>query len=290
MLIAIGMRFDDRVTGNLASYAKQAKIIHIEIDPTEINKNVFCDVPLVGDAKNILKLLLPEVQNNNHNLWMQEFRKCYEKEYHSIIKNEFFPNDNQNLKMAQVINCLSELTNGSAVIVTDVGQHQMSAARYYKFKTKNSMITSGGLGTMGFALPAAIGAKFGAKDREVIAIIGDGGFQMNIQELGVIMQENIPVKIIILNNSFLGMVRQWQELFFENRLSFTHMQNPDFIQIVKGYGIKAKKAVNKEQLEEYMREMILSKESYFLEVSVEKEENIFPMIPSGAGVSDVRLS
>ena len=290
LIIAIGMRFDDRVTGNLNTYAKQAKIIHIEIDPTEINKNVFCDVPLVGDAKNILKLLLPEVQNNKHNLWMQEFRKCYEKEYHSIIKNEFFPNDNQNLKMAQVINCLSELTNGNAVIVTDVGQHQMSAARYYKFKTKNSMITSGGLGTMGFALPAAIGAKFGAKDREVIAIIGDGGFQMNIQELGVIMQENIPVKIIILNNSFLGMVRQWQELFFENRLSFTHMQNPDFIQIVKGYGIKAKKAVNKEQLEEYMREMILSKESYFLEVSVEKEENIFPMIPSGAGVSDVRLS
>ena len=290
VIIAVGMRFDDRVTGNLNSYAKQAKVIHIEIDPSEINKNVYSEAPLLGDAKYILSLLSQEIRKNDHKLWINKFKSCYEHEYNSVIKHEMESNENDNLKMAKVIDYISEMTSGNAVLVTDVGQHQMSAARYYKFKCQNSLITSGGLGTMGFALPAAIGAKLGAQEREVIAIIGDGGFQMNIQELGVIMQEKIPVKIVVLNNGFLGMVRQWQELFFENRLSFTEMHNPNFIKIVEAYGIKANKAINEKQLKEYLHEMILSKESYFLEVCVEKEENVFPMIPSGAGVSDVRFS
>lgn len=290
LIIAVGMRFDDRVTGNLATYAKQAKIIHIEIDPSEINKNVYCDVPLVGDAKNILNLLLPELIFNKHDSWINKFYECNKTEFSKVIKNELAICENKNLKMARVIDCLSEMTFGNAIIVTDVGQHQMSTARYYKFKTKNSLVTSGGLGTMGFALPAAIGAKLGAPEREIVAIIGDGGFQMNIQELGVIMQEKIPVKIIVLNNGFLGMVRQWQELFFDNRLSFTEMHNPDFVKIAESYGIKARKASNENQLIMYLQEMLITNESYFLEVCVEREENVFPMIPSGAGVSDVRFA
>jgi acetolactate synthase I/II/III large subunit len=290
LIIAVGMRFDDRVTGNLATYAKQAKIIHIEVDPSEINKNVPCTVPLAGDAKEILSLLLPELKINKHQQWLNQFKKCYQIEFNSVIEKELDGNENGKIKMAEVVHLLSEMTKGQAIIVTDVGQHQMVAARYYKFKATNSHVTSGGLGTMGFALPAAIGAKLGTKEREVIAIIGDGGFQMNLQELGVIMQEKIPVKIIVLNNGFLGMVRQWQELFFQNRVSFTEMHNPDFLKIVEGYGIKANKAQNYQQLSQYMEEMLSSKESYFLEVCVEKEENVFPMIPSGAGVSDVRFS
>lgn len=290
LIIAVGMRFDDRVTGNLATYAKQAKIIHIEIDPSEVNKNVPCTVSLVGDAKEVLNLLLPEVKLNKHQQWLNQFKKCYQIEFNKIIEKELNGNENGKIKMAEVIHLLSERTKGQAIIVTDVGQHQMVAARYYKFKTKNSIVTSGGLGTMGFALPAAIGAKLGAAEREVITIIGDGGFQMNLQELGVIMQEKIPVKIIVLNNEFLGMVRQWQELFFQNRLSFTEMHNPDFLKVVEGYDIKANRAKNYQQLIQYMEEMLVSKESYFLEVCVEKDENVFPMIPSGAGVSDVRFS
>ena len=290
LIIAVGMRFDDRVTGNLATYAKQAKIIHIEVDPSEINKNVFCNLSLNGDAKEILNLLLPELKVNKHQQWLNQFKKCYQIEFNKIIEKELDGNENGKIKMAEVIHLLSEMTKGQAIIVTDVGQHQMVAARYYKFKMKNSLVTSGGLGTMGFALPAAIGAKLGKEEREVITIIGDGGFQMNLQELGVIMQEKIPVKIIVLNNGFLGMVRQWQELFFQNRVSFTEMHNPDFIKIVEGYGIKANKAYNFQQLKQYMEEMISSNNSYFLEVCVEKNENVFPMIPSGAGVSDVRFS
>jgi acetolactate synthase I/II/III large subunit len=290
LIIAIGMRFDDRVTGNLSTYAKQAKIIHIEVDPSEINKNVNCTVPLIGDAKKILRALLPELKINKHQQWLNQFKKCYQIEFSKVIEKDLNGNENGIIKMAEVIHILSEMTKGQAILVTDVGQHQMVAARYYKFKTKNSLVTSGGLGTMGFALPAAIGAKLGSKEREVIAIIGDGGFQMNLQELGVIMQEKIPVKIIVLNNGFLGMVRQWQELFFQNRLSFTEMHNPNFLKIVEGYGIKGNKAENYEQLTKYMEEMLMSKESYFLEVCVEKDENVFPMIPAGAGVSDVRFS
>ncbi len=290
LIIAVGMRFDDRVTGNLATYARQAKVIHIEVDPSEINKNVLCTVPLIGDAKKILKLLIPELKKNKHQQWLNQFKKCYQIEFTKVIEKELEGSENGKIKMAEVIHILSEMTKGSAILVTDVGQHQMVAARYYKFKTKNSLVTSGGLGTMGFALPAAIGAKLGAEKREVITIIGDGGFQMNLQELGVIMQEKIPIKIIVLNNGFLGMVRQWQELFFQNRISFTEMHNPDFLKIVEGYGIKANKAQNYQQLTHYMKEMLSSKESYFLEVCVEKNENVFPMIPAGAGVSDVRFS
>ncbi|KAB8031737.1 biosynthetic-type acetolactate synthase large subunit [Fluviispira multicolorata] len=290
LIIAVGMRFDDRVTGNLKSYAKQAKIIHIDIDPSEINKNVICTVPLVGDAKEILQILINGVEKNNHDNWLKKFRECDDIEYQEVIKKDLEKSDEKEIKMAEVINLLSEKTNGKSILVTDVGQHQMIAARYYKFTNNNSHITSGGLGTMGFALPAAIGAKLGAEEREVIAIIGDGGFQMNIQELGVVMQENIPLKIIVLNNSFLGMVRQWQELFFENRISSTEMHNPNFIKIIEGYGIRANKAENHTELNDYLDELLASKESYFLEVKVIKNENVFPMIPAGAGVSDVRFS
>lgn len=290
VIIAIGMRFDDRVTGNLNSYAKQAKIIHIDIDPSEINKNVKCTVALIGDAKEIVEILQEGVHENNHDNWIDKFKKYYEREYNEVIHKELNHKNEKEIKMAEVVHLLSQKTNGNAVIVTDVGQHQMVAARYYNFKCNNSHISSGGLGTMGFALPAAIGAKLGAGEREVIAIIGDGGFQMNIQELGVIMQEKIPLKIIVLNNSFLGMVRQWQELFFENRISSTEMHNPNFIKIMEGYGIRANKAENHTELNDYLDELVSAKESYFLEVKVLKSENVFPMIPSGAGVSEVRFS
>ncbi len=288
VILAVGMRFDDRVTGALGNYAKQAKIIHIDIDQSELDKNVKAAVPILADAKDALQALLPLVHSHSHPTWMEKFKHCHELEYEKVIKHELNPTKGK-LKMGEVIHCLSQKNKGAAIIVTDVGQHQMVAARYLNFMTTNSHITSGGLGTMGFALPAAIGAKFGAPDREVIAVIGDGGFQMTLQELGVISQEKLPVKILILNNQYLGMVRQWQELFFEERYSFTEMHNPDFIKIAEAYGIRARKLTERQDLSEAIAEMLASKEAYLLEAVVEKEDNVFPMIPPGKSACEVRL-
>ncbi|VAW11591.1 Acetolactate synthase large subunit [hydrothermal vent metagenome] len=288
LLIAIGMRFDDRVTGNLDSYAKQAKVIHFDIDPAEINKNVKVDVAVLGNAKETLDLLLPLVKENKHETWHDEFKANYKIEFDTVIVNDIHPKK-EGLTMGEVIEEINIASKNKAVIVSDVGQHQMMTCRYAKFSQSKSNITSGGLGTMGFALPAAIGAKMGAMDREVVAIIGDGGYQMTIQELGVIFQHKIPVKIVVLNNSHLGMVRQWQELFFESRYASTVMTNPDFVKIAEGYHIEAKRVSERKDMKAAVQEMVVSKEPYFLEVCVEKEENVFPMIPSGASVSDVRL-
>jgi len=288
VLIAIGMRFDDRVTGDLKRYAKQAKIIHFEIDPAEVDKNVKTDVAVLGDVKVTLKALLPFVNETSHIQWHQEFKDLYELEYEVVIKDQLNPKKS-GLTMGEVIEAINKYTKGEAVIVSDVGQHQMFACRYAKFTRTRSKITSGGLGTMGFALPAAIGAKMGVPNREVIAIIGDGGYQMTIQELGTIFQTKIPVKIVVLNNSFLGMVRQWQEMFFDKRYASTKMVNPDFVKIAEGYDIKAKRVDKREDLQAAIQEMVQSKEAYFLEVVIEKEDNVFPMIPTGASVSEVRL-
>jgi acetolactate synthase-1/2/3 large subunit len=288
LLIAVGMRFDDRVTGNLKTYAKQAKIIHLEIDPAEIDKNVKCDVPLLGDVKSTLPLLTKIVKNNRHDKWLKTFSSYYKKEFEKVIENEINPSK-PGLTMAEVIKEINLSTNGNAVIVTDVGQHQMVACRYAKFNESKSNVTSGGLGTMGFALPAALGAKMGAPNREVVAIIGDGGYQMTIQELGTIFQTGSAVKIVVLNNDFLGMVRQWQQMFFEKRYASTELVNPDFVTIAKGYYIDAERVSERKNLKLAIKKMIESKKPYFLEVKVEKEDNVFPMIPTGASVSDIRL-
>lgn len=289
VLIAIGMRFDDRVTGDLSTYAKQAKVVHFEIDPAEIDKNVKTDVAVLGDAKASLEQLLPLLNKNSHESWLQEFKDLYAIEFKSVIKNDIHPTK-EGLTMGEVLKEINTQSGGDAAIVSDVGQHQMIACRYSEFNKTKSNITSGGLGTMGFALPAAMGAKMAEPDREVVAIIGDGGFQMNIQELGTIFQTQIPVKIVVLNNEFLGMVRQWQQLFFDKRYASTEMTNPDFVAIAKGYHIEAKRVAKREELAEAVKEMIASDSAYFLEVCVEKEDNVFPMIPSGASVSDIRLS
>jgi acetolactate synthase-1/2/3 large subunit len=288
VLIAIGMRFDDRVTGNLESYAKQARIIHFEIDPAEVNKNVPVDVAVLGNARETLSLLLPKIRKNSHEAWLGEFHKKYEEEFRTVIDKDIHPKK-PGLTMGEVVAEINRATDHRAVIVTDVGQHQMITCRYAKFRESKSNITSGGLGTMGFALPAAIGAKMGAMHREVVAIAGDGGFQMTIQELATIFQNKLPVKVVVLNNDFLGMVRQWQELFFESRYASTVMVNPDFVKIAEGYYLKARRVEKREDLPGAISEMIASGEPYFLEVRVEKEDNVFPMIPSGASVSDIRL-
>jgi acetolactate synthase-1/2/3 large subunit len=288
VLIAIGMRFDDRVTGNLDTYAKQAKVIHFEIDPAEVNKNVKVDVAVLGNSKETLRDILPLVDKKEHNAWKAEFDKMYQIEYDALIDKDIHPTK-EGLTMGEVIEQINLASDHKAVIVSDVGQHQMIACRYAKFKQSKSNITSGGLGTMGFGLPAAIGAKMGAMDREVVAIIGDGGYQMTIQELGVIFQHNVPVKIVVLNNDHLGMVRQWQELFFDRRYASTVMTNPDFVKIAEGYHIQARRVTERGDLQEAVQEMMASKNPYFLEVKVEKEDNVFPMIPSGASVSDIRL-
>ncbi|PKD16672.1 acetolactate synthase catalytic subunit [Salegentibacter salinarum] len=288
VLIAIGMRFDDRVTGNLEKYAKQAKVIHFEIDPAEINKNVHADIPVLGNVNETLKILLELLKPNKHEAWHQKFKDYYQIEFDKIIKNDLNAQRGK-IGMAEVIDEINKCSKGDAVIVSDVGQHQMVACRYSKFNQTRSNVTSGGLGTMGFALPAAIGAKMGAPDRDVVAVIGDGGYQMTIQELGTIFQTKVPVKIVVLNNDFLGMVRQWQQLFFEKRYASTEMINPDFITIAKGYHIKAKQVSKRENLKEAVTEMMESREAYFLEVKVEQEENVFPMVPTGASVSEIRL-
>ncbi len=288
VLIAIGMRFDDRVTGDLSRYARQAKVIHIEIDPSEIDKNVKADIPVLGDARQILAELNKFVKHATHKEWLARFKELEDIEYEKIIKRDLYP-DSGKIRMGEVINLLSDKTGGEAVIVSDVGQHQMMAARYYEFKVHDSHITSGGLGTMGFALPAAFGAKLASPQREVIAVVGDGGVQMTIQELATMVQYNVPVKIVILNNNFLGMVRQWQQLFFEKRYASTELVNPAFAEIARGYGITAQRVDERDDLEAALDAMLAHQGPYLLEIRVEKEENIFPMIPSGAAVADIRL-
>ena len=288
VLIAVGMRFDDRVTGRLDKYAKQAKIIHLDIDPAEIDKNIKATVPVWGDCKETLPLLTALVQEKSHVEWLQRFRDCDRQEQEIVIQNELHPSS-EALTMGEVIHLLNELTAGEAVIVTDVGQHQMVACRYAKFNHSRSKITSGGLGTMGFALPAAIGAKFGAPGRTVVAIAGDGGFQMTIQELGVIQQTGLNLKIIILNNRFLGMVRQWQELFHERRYSFVDIVSPDFSAVAAGYGIPGHRVDQRDQLAGALRTMLERDGPYLLEIMVGKENNVFPMVPQGCSVSEIRL-
>ncbi|MEP1095748.1 MAG: biosynthetic-type acetolactate synthase large subunit [Cyclobacteriaceae bacterium] len=288
VLIAVGMRFDDRVMGDVNTYAKQAKVIHIELDPAEIDKNVKTEVAINADAKQALKLLTPFLIVNSHYDWLKEFNECDALEHEKIKSAALFSN-NGGLRMAEVIHQISETTKGKSILVTDVGQHQMVASRYYQFDEEKSNITSGGLGTMGFCLPAAIGAKIGAPNRQVIGVIGDGGFQMTVQELGTIMQYGIDIKILILNNNFLGMVRQWQELFFDRRYSFTEMSNPDFVALAKSYNITATKVSEREDLGDAIDEWLSTKGPSLLEVVVEKEENVFPMVPSGSSVSDIRL-
>lgn len=289
VLIAVGMRFDDRVTGRLDKYAKQAKIIHLDIDPSEIEKNVPVAVPVWGNCKQTLPLLTALIKEKKHPEWFIEFEIRNEKEYTTLIDKELHPTEGE-LTMGEVLQVLNELTNGDAVIVTDVGQHQMVACRYAKQNKSRSNITSGGLGTMGYALPAAIGAKYGAPERQVVAIMGDGGGQMNIQEFGTIMQFKPNVKIIILNNRFLGMVRQWQELFHEKRYSFTDIQSPDFVQVAKGYSIDGKQISKREELRSSLKEMLDHPSSFLLEIAVAQEDNVFPMVPQGKGVAEIVLT
>ena len=288
VLIAIGMRFDDRVTGRLDRYAKQAKVVHLDIDPSEIDKNVKTTVPVWGDCKETLPLLTALIESKDHSAWINRFHECMKMEEEAVIDEELHPT-NQVMTMGEVIDQLNQITKGEAVIVTDVGQHQMVACRYAKFTKSKSNVTSGGLGTMGFALPAAMGAKYGAKDRQVVAIIGDGGVQMTIQELGTIMQYNIDVKILILNNRFLGMVRQWQQLFHEKRYSFVDIESPDFVTVAKGYRIEGNSISKREDLKQALETMLNHKGAYLLEVMVGKENNVFPMVPQGCGVGEIRL-
>nr|WP_293832917.1 biosynthetic-type acetolactate synthase large subunit [uncultured Arsenicibacter sp.] len=288
LVIAIGMRFDDRVTGDVSAFVKQAKVVHIEIDPAEIDKIIKADAPVVGDAKEALNALMPLVQPNNHAVWLNEFKKFDAIEHEKITVPSLAPST-EKIKMGEVLDLLSIKTSGESILVTDVGQHQMMASRYYKFRRPNSLVTSGGLGTMGFALPAAFGAQVGAPDRQVVAIIGDGCFQMTLQELGTIAQNKVPVKAIILNNNFLGMVRQWQQLFFERRYSFVELQNPDFITIAKGFGVDGHTCNVREDLDASLEKMLAHDGPYLLEVVVEKEENVFPMVPAGAPISHIRL-
>jgi acetolactate synthase-1/2/3 large subunit len=288
VLIAIGMRFDDRVTGDLNSYAKQAKIIHLDIDFSEIDKNVKVDVPVLGNAKETLAEITKLLKENKHTLWREEFSPLWEKEIQTVIKKELYPEAGP-LKMGEVVNKVTEATGNDAVLVTDVGQNQMMSLRYFQFSQTRSVVTSGGLGTMGFGLPAAIGAKFGAPGRTVCLFTGDGGLQMTIQELGTIMQSNVDVKIILLNNDYLGMVRQWQELFFKERYSETVMQNPNFIQIAAAYNIPGRSVSRREELDEAIREMLETKGPYLLEAKVVQKGMVYPMVPAGSCITNILL-
>jgi acetolactate synthase I/II/III large subunit len=288
VLIAVGMRFDDRVTGRLDKYAKQAKVIHLDIDPAEIDKNVKATVPVWGDCRETLPLLTEKIEQKVYPQWLQRFKDHQQEEEDIVIKEELNPKTDI-MSMGEVINILNELSGGDAIIVSDVGQHQMVACRYAKFNQSRSNVTSGGLGTMGFGLPAAIGAKFGAPERTVVAVIGDGGFQMTIQELGTIMQSKVNVKIMILNNRFLGMVRQWQQLFHEKRYSFVDIESPDFVMVAKGYGIAGQCVSDREYLRGAIAEMLAHDGAYLLEVMVGKENNVFPMVAQGTGVAEIRL-
>ncbi len=289
LIIAIGMRFDDRVTGNLKKYAQKATIIHIEIDEAEINKNVIVDVEINNDAKDVLNYLIPLVKENSFEKWIREFRICDKTEYEKVIKPDTKPEKGE-IRMAEVVNLVSEKTKGEAIIVTDVGQNQMIAARYYKFSHPNSFVTSGGMGTMGFGLPAGMGAKIGRPDKQVVTFVGDGGFQMTLQELGTIFQYNVPLKIIILNNNYLGMVRQWQQMFFDKNYASTELVNPDFVMISRAYHIPAKKVSKREELDSSLKEMLDADGPYLLEITIEKEGNVFPMVEPGKSVSEIRLT
>ncbi len=289
VLIAIGMRFDDRVTGDLNTYAKQAKIIHFDIDRSEINKNVQVDVKVLGDAKATLSEIAKYINENDHSDWKAEFKLFYDQEYDIVIEKELHPTNGGMLKMGEVINKVSEATDNDAILVTDVGQNQMMGVRYFKYKKSRSVVTSGGLGTMGFGLPAAIGAKYGAPDRTVCLFVGDGGMQMTIQELGTIMQYNTNIKIIILNNHFLGMVRQWQELFFDERYSETVMKNPNFTKIAEAYDIKSRKVSERKDIDAAIAEMIEYDGAYLLDVDVETKGMVYPMIPAGSCVTNILL-
>jgi acetolactate synthase-1/2/3 large subunit len=283
------MRFDDRVTGNLATYAKQAKVIHFELDAAEVNKNVKSDIAVLADVKDSLVEIMQYVNKAEHKEWMKEFDKLYQVEVDAVINDQLNPTK-EGLTMGEVVNGISKESKGEAIMVSDVGQHQMFAWRYSNFSKTRSNVTSGGLGTMGFALPAAIGAKMGAPDREVVAIIGDGGYQMTCNELGTILQTKAAVKIVVLNNSYLGMVRQWQELFFDKRYASTEMVSPNFVKLAEAYDIEAVRVSKREDLAGAIKTMMASKDAYFLEVVIEQEDNVFPMIPTGASVSDIRLS
>jgi acetolactate synthase I/II/III large subunit len=288
VLIAIGMRFDDRVTGRLDKYAKQAKVVHLDIDPSEIDKNVKATVGVWGDCKETLPLLTRLIQTKVYPQWIEKFRAYQKEEEKEVISNELYPSEGP-ISMGEVLSVLNELTEGEAIVVSDVGQHQMVACRYAKFNQTRSNITSGGLGTMGFALPAAIGAKFGAPERTVVAVIGDGGIQMTIQELGTILQTGIDIKILILNNQFLGMVRQWQQLFHDKRYSFVDIASPDYVTVAKGYGISGDTVKERNHLKDALQKMLSHQGSYLLEVMVGKENNVFPMVPQGCSVSEIRL-
>lgn len=288
VLIAVGMRFDDRVTGRLDKYARQAKIIHLEIDPAEIDKNVKTTIAVAGDCKHTLSLLKQYVNTRQYPEWRQRFSELQQIEQEELIDKELFPVSGA-ISMGEVLHQLNLQTNGNAIVVTDVGQHQMVGCRYARFNQTRSNITSGGLGTMGFALPAAIGAKYGAPDRTVVGIAGDGGFQMTIQELGTIMQSQLPVKMIVLNNHFLGMVRQWQELFHEKRYSFVDIQSPDFVAVAKGYNIPGRSISDRDDLPKALSDMLQTEGPFLLEVVVAKEHNVFPMVPQSCGVSEIRL-
>jgi acetolactate synthase I/II/III large subunit len=288
LLIAVGMRFDDRVTGDISSYAKGCKVIHVDIDESEINKTIPADIGLHCDAKQFFEQILELIDRGDHSEWINEFNKLNDEEYKKVVIDATEPTSGD-LKMSEFISELSKETKGEAIVIADVGQHQMMAARYYNFNQVNSWITSGGLGTMGFALPAALGVKAGCKDREVVAIIGDGGFQMTCQELGTIAQEGLAVKIVILNNNFLGMVRQWQELFFDNRYSFVQMTNPDFIKLGEAFGVKSAKLEKRSDIKSAIQEMLNHNGPYLLEVVVENEQNVFPMVAAGASIDECRL-
>lgn len=289
VLIAVGMRFDDRVTGDLKRYAKQAKIIHLELDPAEINKVVKCEIPVIGNAKESLKMLKEACSAQSHPEWIAKFRALEEEEKAQVILPDLTPTK-AGLTMGEVIHNINSYKADDAVLVTDVGQHQMVAWRYFNYKKTRTQVTSGGLGTMGFALPAALGAQLHDYSRQVICVVGDGGIQMTIQELGTIMQTKAPVKIVLLNNNFLGMVRQWQQMFFDKRYSFTELDNPDFMKIAEAYSIKAQKVSERKDLQEAIEDMFIHDGPFFLEVVVEKEDNVFPMIATGCSVEEVRLS